>query len=72
MEVSILSRRKNHVYKNQGWDFIHQKYKANEIQVDTTQRKNKSKQSTKNNKKTHANRTYGYEMMLNNNKEDLR
>jgi hypothetical protein len=38
-------------------------------QVDTTQRKNKSKQSTK---KAYANRTYGYEMMTNNNKENLR
>jgi hypothetical protein len=41
-------------------------------QVDTTQRKYKSKQSTKNKKKTYANRTYGYEMMINNNKEDLK
>jgi hypothetical protein len=41
-------------------------------QVDTTKRKNKSKQSTKNKKKTYANRTYGYKMTINNNKEDLR
>jgi len=47
-------------------------------QVNTTQRKNKSKQSTKkkkkktNNKKkkkSYANKTYGYEMTINNNKE---
>jgi hypothetical protein len=42
------------------------------IQVNATQRKNKSKQLTKNKKKTYANKTYGYEMMFNNNKEDLR
>jgi hypothetical protein len=42
------------------------------VQVDTTQRKNKNKQSTKNKKKTYAIKTYGYEMMINSNKEDLR
>jgi hypothetical protein len=38
---------KNPLNKNQGWERIHQKYKAMRTQVDTTQRKNKSKQSTK-------------------------
>jgi hypothetical protein len=37
------------------------------------QRKNESKQSTKNKeRKPYANRTSGYEMTINNNKEDLR
>jgi hypothetical protein len=43
-------KKKNLTNKNQGWEPIHQKYKANEnirTQVDTTQRQNKSKQSTK-------------------------
>jgi hypothetical protein len=38
-------------------------------QVNTTQRKNKSKQSKKKIKKSYANRTYSYEMTINNNKE---
>jgi hypothetical protein len=43
-------KKKNLTNKNQGWEPIHQKYKANEntrTQVDTTQREKKSKQSTK-------------------------
>jgi hypothetical protein len=36
-------RKKNPVYKNQGWEPIHQKYKANE----STSRHNPKKQKTK-------------------------
>jgi hypothetical protein len=41
-------------------------------QVDTTQRKNKSKQSTKIRYRYYAKRTHGYKMTINDNKEDLR
>jgi hypothetical protein len=41
-------------------------------QIDTTQRKNQSKQSTKKGKKPSANKTHGYEMMINDNNENLR
>jgi len=43
-------------------------------QIDTTQRKNESKQSTKNNekKKSYENRTQGYKTTINNDKKDLR
>ncbi len=40
--------------------------------VDTTQRKNKSKQSTKIRQTSYAKRTRDYEMTINDNKEDLR
>jgi hypothetical protein len=41
-------------------------------QIDTNKRKNESKQSTKKRKKPYANRIHGYEMMINDNNEDLR
>ncbi len=41
-------------------------------QIDTTQRKNQSKQSTKKGKKPSANKTHGYEMTINDNNENLR
>jgi hypothetical protein len=42
-------------------------------QVDTTQRKNKSKQSTKIRQTPYSKkRTHGYEMIINDNNEDLR
>jgi len=44
--------RKKHCIKNQGQKPIHQKYKTNELQIDTTQRKNESEQSMKNKEKT--------------------
>jgi hypothetical protein len=40
-------KKKNLVNKSQGWDPIHQKYKANENTSKHNQSKNKSKQSTK-------------------------
>jgi hypothetical protein len=41
--------------------------------IDTTQRKNKSKQSTKQIRQTpYAKRTHGYKMTINDNKEDLK
>jgi hypothetical protein len=41
--------------------------------IDTTQRKNEIKQSTKNKeKKPYANKIQGYEMMINDNKKKLR
>ncbi len=46
-EDSLQSGRKNPLNKNQGWEPVHQKYKAMRTQVDTTQRKKKSKQSIK-------------------------
>jgi hypothetical protein len=60
--------------KNQGREPIHQKYKANEsTSRHNPKKKNESKQSTKNKeKKPYANRTQGYKIMINNNKEDLR
>jgi hypothetical protein len=39
--------KKSPLNKNQGWEPVHQKYKAMRTQIDKTQRKNKSKQSTK-------------------------
>jgi hypothetical protein len=42
--VAQKNREQKPVNQNEGWEPIHQKYKANE---DTTQRKNKSKQSCK-------------------------
>jgi hypothetical protein len=53
---------------------IHQKYKANErAQGDKTQRKKENKQLKKIIIiKSYANRTHGYKMTMNNNKEDLR
>jgi hypothetical protein len=41
-------------------------------QVNTTQIKDKSKQSTKIRQTPYAKRTHDYEMTINNNKEDLR
>jgi hypothetical protein len=41
-------------------------------QEDTTQRKNKSKQSTKIRLKPYAKRTHHYEMPINNNREDFK
>jgi hypothetical protein len=72
MEVSILSRRKTMYIKIKDGIPSIKSTRQMKVQVDTTQRKNKSKQSTKNKKKIYANRTYGYEMMINNNKEDLK
>jgi hypothetical protein len=64
--------RKNLVNKNQGWEPIHQKYKANENTSRHKQSKNKSKQLTKIKLKLYAKRTHYYEMTINNNKEDLK
>jgi hypothetical protein len=41
-----VKKKKNHVNKDQGWEPIHQKYKANE-NTSRHNPKNKSKQSTK-------------------------
>jgi hypothetical protein len=41
-------------------------------QINTTQRKNKSKQSTKIKERPYVKRTHGHEMTINDNKEDLR
>jgi hypothetical protein len=66
--------KKNPLNKNQEWEPIHLTYKAMRTQADTTQRKNKSKQSTKikNQVKTYAKSTHWYKMTINNNKEDLK
>jgi hypothetical protein len=69
----VTKKKKNPLYQNEGWEPIHQKYKANESRVDTTQRKNESEQLAKNKeKKPYANRIQGYEMTINDNREDLR
>jgi len=47
MEEGSSKREKNPLYKNEGQEPIHQKYRPKRAQEDTTQRKNKSKQSTK-------------------------
>jgi hypothetical protein len=66
------SLKKNLINKNQGWEPIHQKYKAN----DNTSRHNpKKKQKQTINKiqiKTFAKRTHGNKTTINNNKENLR
>jgi hypothetical protein len=41
-------------------------------QIDTTQKKMKVNNQQKIRKKSHANRIHGYEMMINDNNEDLR
>jgi hypothetical protein len=46
--------------------------KQMKTQINITQRKNKSKQSTKNKEKSYANRTHGYKMIINDNKENPR
>jgi len=40
-------------------------------QIDTTKRKNKSKQSIEIKLKPYVNRTHGYKITINDNKEDL-
>jgi hypothetical protein len=68
----ICKVEKINVYKIQGWESVHQKYKANE----STSRhipKKKQKQTINTNKvKSYANMINGYELMINDNKEDLR
>jgi hypothetical protein len=72
--VLTCIRKKSHVYKNQGHEPIHQNYKVN----DSTSRHNPKKKMKTNNqqkigkRKPFATRTQGYEMMINDNKEDLR
>jgi hypothetical protein len=43
----VVNKKKNLVYKNQGWEPIHQKYKANE----STSRHNPKKKKTNNQQK---------------------
>ncbi len=62
MSKWIPSKKKNPVFKNQGWEPIQQKYKANE----NTSKKQKQT-INKNAKKIHD-----YEMTTNQNKENLR
>jgi hypothetical protein len=62
------SKKKNHAYKNQGWDPSIKSTRQMKAEADTTQRKNKSKQSTKISLNPCANRTHGYEMTINDNK----
>jgi len=70
--MRLIEREKNHVYKNQGQEPILQKYKANES-TSRYNTKKKQKQAININKvKTYANKTYGYEMTINDNKEVLR
>jgi hypothetical protein len=69
--MRLIEREKNHVYKNQGQEPILQKYKANES-TSRYNTKKKQKQAIKNKVKTYANKTYGYEMTITDNKEDLR
>jgi hypothetical protein len=64
-------KKKNFVHKNQGQEPTHQITRQMRAQVDTTQRKNKNNQ-TKIRLKPYANRTHSYEMMNNDNKENLR
>ncbi len=63
---------KKNCIKNQGRKPIHQKYKTNESTNRHNPKKNESKQSTKNKENSHENRIHGYEMMINDNNEDLR
>jgi hypothetical protein len=67
LSIKEKNKKKNSVYKNQGLEPIHQKYKA----IESTSRynpKKKQKQTicSKNKVKTYAYRTHGYEMMINN------
>jgi hypothetical protein len=68
----LIKRKKNSLYQNQGWEPIHQKYKANESTSRHTPKKKQKQAIIKNKVKTYANRTHGYEMTINDNKEDLR
>jgi hypothetical protein len=43
----LIEWKKNSLNKNQGWEPVNQQYRAMRTQVDTTQRINKNKQSTK-------------------------
>jgi hypothetical protein len=71
-----IKLKKDLVYKNQRQEPIDQKYKANE----STSKHNpkRGKKTEANNqwkirkKKPYANKTQGYKMMINDNKEDLR
>jgi hypothetical protein len=55
------------VYKNQGWESIHKKYKANESMSRHNPKKKTNKQSTQNKEKPYVNRTHGNEMIINDN-----
>jgi hypothetical protein len=68
MSKWIPGKKKNPVIKNQGWEPIQQKYKANEYNTSRHNQKKKQKQTiNKNAKKIHD-----CEMTINQNKEDLR
>jgi hypothetical protein len=63
---------KNLVNKNQRWEPINQKYKANK-NTSRHNLKGKKKQTiNKNQVKTYAKRTYGYEMTINDNKKNFK
>ncbi len=65
--------KNNPTYKNEGWEPIHQKYQANE---NTSRHNPKKKQNQTINKKKRkqscVNKTHGYKMPINDNKEDLK
>jgi hypothetical protein len=68
-------KKKNLVYQNQGWQPIHQKYKANENTSRQNPKKKQKQTINKNQVKTlckQTKRTHGYKMTINNNKEDLK
>jgi hypothetical protein len=58
-------KKKNHVYKNQGHEPIHQKYQANQSTNRHNQKKKKPNNQQKIRKrKLYANMTLGYEMTI--------
>jgi hypothetical protein len=70
---SVLHKRKTMYIKIKDKDQSIKSTRQMKIQADTTQRKNESKQSTKNKeKKSYANKTLSYKMTINDNKKDLR
>jgi hypothetical protein len=71
-DLPYLKKKKNFVYKNQGQEPIHQKYKANESMntQPTKKMKTNNQQKIRKRKKPYANKTQGYKMTINDNKKD--
>jgi hypothetical protein len=64
--------KKSPVNKNQGWESIHQKYKANENTRSHNPKKKQKQTINKNQVRPYVKRTHGYKLTINDNKEDLR
>jgi hypothetical protein len=68
----VGGKKKDLVNKNHGWNPSNKSTRQMRTQVDTTQRKNKSKQSTKIRRRPYAKRTHEHKMTINNTKKNLR